>query len=426
MYSKSYVALRTKMQAFQALSMSRLMYNAHTWCSASDDDLQKWQNHMRKPVGLMVKHVLMGTPPTHLETEDLFGMADMLPPIDQLHLARLRYFKRLIQYCPQALWTCLTATVGTHHSWLDALHASNPVDGSPRFYPHCFGPIDADSASDWIPWIAMDANWKGRLRAAAAACRRHRRAVAEYHIWQKRFDRTFLAGGGTLPVQQSAQSETWSCDNCNKTFASKKALATHASRVHGYRRIVKFYALGNSCNACCKCYHSRQRFIEHLKYVPSCLDTLQACFPALDDETVQALDREDQAHTLAMRQQGWWATKAMQPVRKLLGPPLPPAGSPEAAVMKGKWDQRLQPAGTAFQNLQGRRLTEPDREPQVLLFSADIPAFVFQSTFGPNQGDDRFAVGSLAREHARLHIKTLVFVHVFSGFRRHNDLAPVA
>jgi hypothetical protein len=131
MYSKSYVALRTKMQAFQALSMSRLMYNAHTWCSASDDDLQKWQNHMRKPVGLMVKHVLMGTPPTHLETEDLFGMADMLPPIDQLHLARLRYFKRLIQYCPQALWTCLTATVGTHHSWLDALHASNPVDGSP-------------------------------------------------------------------------------------------------------------------------------------------------------------------------------------------------------------------------------------------------------------------------------------------------------
>ena len=258
MYSKSYVALRTKMQAFQALSMSRLMYNAHTWCTASEEDLHKWQNHMRKPIGLMVKHALMGTPPTHLDTEDLFGIADLLPPIDQLHLARLRYFKRLIQYCPQALWSCLTATVGTQHSWLEACFKS--CQWFTRFYPHCFGPSDADAISDWIPWIAMDANWKGRLRAAAAACRRHRRAVAEYHVWQKRFDRSFVAGGGILPVQQSAQSETWSCDNCHKTFASKKALATHASRVHGYRRIVKFYAIGNTCNACCKCYHSRQRF----------------------------------------------------------------------------------------------------------------------------------------------------------------------
>ena len=115
MYSKSYIALRTKMQAFQALSMSRLMYNAHTWCSASENDLQKWQNHMRKPVGLMVKHVLMGTPPTHLDTEDLFGMADLLPPIDQLHLARLRYFKRLIQYCPLDL--------PHRHSWYPAFLA---------------------------------------------------------------------------------------------------------------------------------------------------------------------------------------------------------------------------------------------------------------------------------------------------------------
>ena len=275
---------------------------------------------------------------------------------------------------------------------------------------------------DWIPWIAMDANWKGRLRAAAAACRRFRRAVAEHHIWQKRFDLHFVNGGGILPLQQSAPAETWTCDTCSKSFASEKALATHAGRAHGYRRVVKYYAIGDTCHACCKWYHSRQRFIEHLKFVPSCLDVLQACFPALDDASVQTMDQADHAHTLSMRQQGWWATKALLPVRRVQGPMLPPAGSQDASVLKQKWEQRLEPSGTAFMNLQGRRTDGSADDPQVLLFEDYIPPFVFQSAAGPNQGDGHFAASNLAREHARLHIKTLVFVHVFSGFRRENDL----
>ena len=107
LYAKSYVSMKAKTEAFQALSMSRLMYNVHTWCFATDDDWQRWQNHMRKPVGLLVKHTLMGQPPTHVETADLFGMADMLTPIQQLHLARLWYLKRLLKYCPQVLCTFL-------------------------------------------------------------------------------------------------------------------------------------------------------------------------------------------------------------------------------------------------------------------------------------------------------------------------------
>ena len=230
---------------------------------------------------------------------------------------------------------------------------------------------------------------------------------------QKRFDRHFANGGGILPLQQSAPAETWTCDTCSKSFASKKTLATHAGRAHGYRRVVKYYAIGDTCHACCKWYHSRQRFIEHLKFVPSCLDVLQACFPALDDASVQTMDQADHAHTLSMRQQGWWATKALLPVRRVQGPMLPPAGSQDASVLKQKWEQRLEPSGTAFMNLQGRRTDGSADDPQVLLFEDDIPPFVFQSVAGPNPGDGRFAASNLAREHARLHIKTLVFVMCF-------------
>jgi hypothetical protein len=46
----------------------------------------------------------------------------------------------------------------------------------------------------------------------------------------------------------------------------------------------------------------------------------------------------------------------------------------------------------------------------------------FEKPSGPNPGNGQFAAAGLARQYARLHIKTLVFVHVFSGFRRQGDL----
>ena len=420
LYSKTYVSIETKGKAFQALTMSRLLYNVHTWCSAHEADWLKWQNHMRKPMGLMVKHLLLGTPPTRVDTVDLFGIAEVLAPCDQVHLARLRYVKRLLQYCPTALWMCLFAVKDMNDSWIDA--CSKSFAWFRQFYPRPFGPCDSDSLFQWIPFVAMDTRWKGRLRAATRACRRHRRAVAEYNPWQKKFDREFVAGGGILPVGQATQAETWACDTCAKTFASRKALATHAGRVHGYRRLVKFFAVDDVCNSCCKIYHSRQRLIEHLKFVPSCLAVLQACFPPLDDATVQALDQHDNAHTVAMRQQGWWATKALQPVQRVLGPALPPVHAPEAAVMQQKWAARQPHVGSAFTHLQGRRTDDHSGEPTVILFEADIPAFVLQSNAGPNKGNGQYAAIGLAKEHARLHIKTLVFVHVFSGFRRQSDL----
>ena len=291
-----------------------------------------------------------------------------------------------------------------------------------QFYPHAFHPPNPASFFDWVPYIAMDISWKGRLKAAARSCIRHQRAIAEHHVWQKRFEDSFLLGGGVVPSAQSVRAESWTCEDCGKIFSSKRALASHAGRAHGYRRIVKFFAVDATCNSCGKFYHSRKRFIEHLKDVPACLETLQACFPALTDERVHELDQIDHEHTLKMRGEGWWSTKALLPVQKILGPLLPPKGSQDAAAMWDKWSTRLQASGTAFQNLRGRMSVEAVEQPQVRLFEADMPAFVFQSAKGPNAGNGKFAAEGLARLHARLHIRSLVFVHVFSGFRRDGDL----
>ena len=49
-YQKSYVGLRAKTIAFQSLSMSRMMFHAHTWTGVTDEMLGHWQQKLRKPL----------------------------------------------------------------------------------------------------------------------------------------------------------------------------------------------------------------------------------------------------------------------------------------------------------------------------------------------------------------------------------------
>ena len=56
---------------------------------------------------------------------------------------------------------------------------------------------------------------------------------------------------------------------------------------------------------------------------------------------------------------------------------------------------------------------------------ADLPSFVLQSPHGIDEGGGAFTEGGLARETAILHIRALVVVHFFSGFRRDRDIHQV-
>ena len=384
-YHKRYVSLASKTRAFQSLSMSRLMFNAHTWVGVKEDQLDHWQQKLRKPLGLMTKQMLRGIAPVKIDTADLFALAQILPPKDQLHVARLRYLKRLLSYCPQTLWNMLFQAQDHPDNWL-ALCASS-FEWFLQFYQVPGAPKDTHDLPAWLAYVALDSNWKGRLKKAAKGCLLFRTATTEENVWLKAFKATFESAGGVVPCTQTTQAETWVCDQCQKTYPSKRALATHAGRAHGYRRLVKFYAIDTTCNACAKVYATRKRLIEHLRDATECLQTLQACFPPLPDEEVIALDAADQETTLALRAQGWGPAKALAPARKIYGPTLPAAGSSDATDMLHKWTSRVPVPGSGFSQLQGHAMTPNEASaPEVILFADDFPAFVYQSRAGPNQG----------------------------------------
>ena len=180
----------------------------------------------------------------------------------------------------------------------------------------------------------------------------------------------------------------WTCDQCQQWFASKRALASHSARVHGYRRLVKFYAVGDVCQSCCRWYHNRSRLAEHLGYV--------------SDERLAELDAEEWHCNSELRRDGWGATKALRPMRQLPGPALPLAGTAEAQLMRDKYLERQGQIGQAFTMLQGRREDPVDHQPQVHLFAEDFPVFVLNNPEGIQIGPGCFDLRGLAKEYAIL------------------------
>ena len=287
-------------------------------------------------------------------------------------------------------------------------------------------PLDTSSLfQDWVQFVRLDPNWKGRVRKTSKLALSYHRARADHAIWQRHFDNRLAAAGATLPDKSKPQPapERWQCDLCQKVFNSTRALAMHAARGHGYRKKVRYFAIGDTCQACGQNFHTRKRLSVHYEKQQKCYDIVTACWPPFPAAMVQSLDMADKEDEAQLRKQGWWAAKAFQPVQQTQGPPLPSAGSAAAQAMYDKMMQRRPSDELAYTQLQGIRITKlPPTDPQLWWTRADLPSFIMQSVSGRDCAGGAFAMQGLARETALLHVRALVVVHFFSGFRRMGDI----
>ena len=146
----------------------------------------------------------------------------------------------------------------------------------------------------------------------------------------------------------------------------------------------------------------------------------------MTEEQVTALDDKDREHESKLRKNGWWATKAFQPAVRMHGATLPPADHPAAPEMYNKYRRDPETEPPAYTFLQGRQKAEEIKSnDQFWFWKQDLQPFVFQSNGGNDAGGGCFALYGLAREAALLHVRALVVVHFFSGYRRQGDLHSV-
>ena len=418
-FMKKTISLHAKAAVFRSLCLSKLMYNAHVWVGYKAKDVERLTNFVKGPMAVILRGKVPAALRFEITVHHASGLLRVPAPDDHLHAARLRYLARLITDCPAILWNMM---IEMHQHDGDWLHqCSGSFQWMHRFYPHPL-PVPADAPfPDWITAIALDRSWKGRVKEALCSSIRFRTAEAESWLWRQKMRLTLEFHQVPIVTAQPEPPPQWQCDLCQAKFKSSRALAMRASRSHGYRTKVRYYATSETCPACMKCYHSRKRMADHLQANAGCYNTVQACFPPLDDDTAEALAAEDATELALLVKAGWWASKAFLPVMKLAGPTLPPAGSEGAHIMYHKWLLRPDRGGTAFQQLQGRRLDTPTNEEDPTP-SYSGPAFLLQRGQGEHRGGGLLAHGGLAALYAKLNIQTFVFVHFYSGYRRSGDI----
>ena len=246
-----------------------------------------------------------------------------------------------------------------------------------------------DSLVDWLRMIAIDSCWKGRINAAVRSCKAFRHANAKQFTWQCRFEQDLLQHGVSLPGEVvEAPSAVWQCDQCPMSFPTKRGLAMHSHKSHGYRNVVRYFAVDHVCNVCMKMYHCRARLRTHLQSSSTCLNALTACFLPVDESVADAMDAEERERNRLLKKDGWWSTKAFQPVLQCLGPSLPPAGHEGACEKLRRQVAERSCPGDAFHNLQGRLVQKEAAQQQPSWWvTSSLPPVVMQSDQGVDAGN---------------------------------------
>ena len=414
-YTKRNVHDSTKCEVYTALVLSRHAYNVHTWAWVTAGDLEQWENGIRSHVISLARNAIRPISPFHFTTAELCAIVGMQSPLDTLHANRLRYVKRAIQVAPAYLWSLLHNNAQSQ-SWFPQLMQSFAwiVRHSKR------GRIpEVDHVNDMLSFIAMDQNWKGKVKAALKSCKRFREENAKGKLWTLKVQKSI----SSLTDEQSSRVETvggmWKCNLCDDSFSSKKALAVHARHKHQYRTIMKYYIFGDECHACCKKFFSRARLLAHVHASTGCKDTYLACFVPASEDFVCQVEEEERNVARDLRAQGWRPSKAFLPVIRIYGPPLPESGTEGSVIMQTRWQTRIQVTGRAYEGLDGF-CEHSSQEGDV---KVEILPFIMQSNGGRAQGHAGiFQTFGLAAETARLHVNCFLFVHFFSGHRRTGDL----
>ena len=72
-FTRNTVSIKTKAAIFQSLVLSPMTYNVHTWAGCKGDDIDRWVNHLKGPIGTLLKPVLVAQCKYQHTTDQMFA-----------------------------------------------------------------------------------------------------------------------------------------------------------------------------------------------------------------------------------------------------------------------------------------------------------------------------------------------------------------
>ena len=419
LWTQKQVAQTNKNHIFRSLIAPRLLYNVHVWATLRDLDMHKLQAAFKEMIKPAIRGPMGGLDAHKFSCVEAAALASMLDPATQVRVDRLRYLARAVKYMPVMFWHIVDLN-DAPAAWR-ALMVQDCL-WLKKFHPQGDWPDPQATFVDWRMFVAQCGDWATRIRKAAKAALRFEQRQVTYKKWLLRMHEQWQSLGISFrkPKEDEKSDQVYSCDKCQRVFATKRGLYMHSAHAHEYRPKVRFFAGGSFCLSCGKEYHERVRLTAHLYYARDCVDKLEAIFPPLSLATVEELDQEDRDKAAESKAQGWSLKKAHLPACRVPHVSLPPQGSPEAQAIRNacsKGGQIVRP----WHHVGGVLLSNCE-EQEVAPTVTHEPIISGQAKGREQGAGGAFAASSLSVWYASVTIRCKVFVHLFSGHRRTHDL----
>ena len=342
--------LSKKMQLFASLVISALHYNLAVWMPFNKTIMS---NFTRKLNGLLRRVAFMhfGLAVKEWRQQELHVKMQVLPPVEQLHTARLRYLHHLITAGDTVLWAILQQNPDWWNEVARAVQWMQNQRRAPLPFPGLL--------EDWDAWKTYIAHSKGRWMSIVGKAGKHVLAQAELHQnWDKwHYEAISLLQphlGEPIGHVFKASTDGHACMACKKWFSSKSAWSVHAFRVHARVTPARLLANDQQCGACLQIYQSQASLVRHLTYSQHCRDWLRTRQGPL--ELAPGLNsRHEQQH------RSFYQTPPIQAE----GPELPPRNI-EAYDMLGTVEQEQWNRWTASVN-SFDALTDPEKFGSLLI-----------------------------------------------------------
>ena len=277
-YQQTALPLADRVTFFEACILSVVYYNSGTWTAIHP---QEWKTFERGVISLYkrliakdVDHEVL----RHMTNDDVCNYIGLPSPSELLRLARLRYYGSTILNGPDALWGLIAAESLWHAcvredlTWLHEVTVGRNQRPTPAEDPDHWQQIALCSPGKWKGLVQ-----KARLHLVAIRLRRQH--VCNWHIaCQAYLDKLGLWRQihSLSPTHQPEQKEEiFPCYACQKVFYGKAAWAVHSFKKHGYKAYHRHLANGRTCDVCGRSYQSSHRFSLHLQNSQTCAVELQ-------------------------------------------------------------------------------------------------------------------------------------------------------
>ena len=296
---------KQRRQLFRSMVWSVFTVHVGSWFNLNEGEFKTWQGAWFRLTGAVFPRNAEGNVPH----TDYYQRADQirLPmPMEVLYLQRLRLLVCLLQENDHFMIGAILANFkhAGRESWPVAVQAAilwMRQQVSDDEIPRQLGNLQ-----DWTAWNDLQPFHKKLKRLIKKAEKSHLLRVRAFcELKQTDIDQQAILSqaGWTLPASpnNSDTSESFvQCSQCQQTFKTEAALATHEQRKHGSRVALRRLVQDGCCRVCHKQFHTRYRLIQHLNHGQgSCWIRHFRCIIPMTVEETDALDEKDRSAGLA-------------------------------------------------------------------------------------------------------------------------------